>query len=357
MNLKLNGKNHPILIGTRVLNKLKHFAKKNGFQKIYCFSDVKLTGAREEMRNLFKGSEFTYHEIVVNAGETLKDIQSIYPIYGELLKAKADRDSVLIALGGGSIGDAGGFIASTYLRGIAWIGVPTTLLAQVDSSVGGKTGINHEFGKNLIGSFHQPELVLCDTDFLGTLSPREIASGIGEILKYAIAYDLKFFNYLDKNLGALLALDPKVTRYCIEHSLKFKVKAVQADVLDRKGVREILNFGHTFGHALETFTDHQTYQHGEAVIWGMKFAVALSLVRGHLDEKSAKKIETLLSRVPLPLLPKNLNFYEMIRAMKLDKKSSQNKVRFVLLQGIGKTVSDRNVTEIDLQKALQRIAR
>jgi 3-dehydroquinate synthase len=355
MKMKLRNTLYPIEIGSGVVNQLLPYLQKNNVYKVVLLCDERLTQARKRIRKQFVKTAIDFHEIPLTAGESLKEFQSIYPLYAELLKLKADRETVLIALGGGSIGDAIGFIAATYVRGIRWIGVPTTLLAQVDSSIGGKTGINHDSGKNLIGTFHQPSLVLCDPDFLETLSPREIASGVGEIVKYAITFDPKFFSYLTQNLEKLLNLDAKLTQTAIEKSLQFKVDAVEADEFDRKGVREVLNFGHTFGHALETLTEYETYQHGEAVVWGMRFAVALSLVRGHLDESSAVKIETLLDRIPVPALPKRLIFDEILQTMKKDKKSSRNLVRFVLLKKIGKTVSDREVQESDLRAAFQRM--
>jgi 3-dehydroquinate synthase len=357
MNLKLRGQVFPILAGFKILPELLKFVKKKKYSKVYLLSDENLKEARKKIARLFEKSKIEFFEIPVRAGESLKDIESVYPIYGELLKNKADRDSVILALGGGSIGDTAGFIASTYLRGIEWIGIPTTLLAQVDSSVGGKTGVNHSAGKNLIGTFHQPSLVICDTQFLATLGPREIASGIGEISKYGITYDPKFFQFLDENLNALLKINSKVTSNAIERSLKFKIKAVESDEYDRKGVREVLNFGHTFGHALETITHYETYQHGEAVIWGMRFATELSVVRGHLPEKAAKKIREFLARIPTPPLPADLSSALVFQTMKKDKKASQNKVRFVLLKNIGKTVSDREVTETDLENAFQRMKR
>jgi len=355
MKLRLRGSIYPVAAGQGEIKRLIPFLKKIAARKIILLSDQSLVKIRLKVKKQFSKYPFEFHEIALEAGEGLKDFHTIYPIYGRLLELKADRDSVLIALGGGSIGDAVGFVASTYLRGIRWIGLPTTLLAQVDSSIGGKTGINHQAGKNLIGSFHQPELVICDTDFLSTLSPREIASGIGEIVKYAITFDPKFFLYLDRNLGKLTTLNHKVMQKAIERSLKYKIKAVELDEFDRKGIREVLNFGHTFGHALETLTDYQVFQHGEAVIWGMRFAVTLSMIRGHLPECDGLKIDALLAKIPVPKLPKKIVLKTLLQAMKKDKKSSQNKVRFVLIKRLGKTVSDHHVTENDLERAFQRI--
>jgi 3-dehydroquinate synthase len=357
MNLKLRGETFSILTGSKIMPELLKFVRKKKYSKIYLLSDENLSVARALLKKLFAKSRIELHEIAVPSGESLKSIESVYPIYDELLKNRADRDSLLIALGGGSIGDVGGFVASTYLRGIDWVGIPTTLLAQVDSSVGGKTGINHGAGKNLIGSFHQPSLVVCDTQFLSTLGAREIASGIGEISKYAITYDPVFFKFLEENLDQLIKLKPKAMKHAIEKSLKFKVKAVERDEFDRKGFREVLNFGHTFGHALETFTQYERYQHGEAVIWGMRFATALSVILGHLKETVGNRIDTFLSRIPVPPLPNDLNAEVVFQLMKRDKKSSHDQVRFVLLEKLGKSISDKEVSPTDLSAAFQRITR
>lgn len=355
MKLTLNHGETQIEVGSGVSQKLISYLKKNRVKKVLLMSDQRLLKARASIKRILKLTQVESSEIALKAGENLKDFKSIYPLYGELLKKKLDRDSVIIALGGGSVGDAAGFVAATYLRGIDWIGIPTTLLSQVDSSIGGKTGINHGSGKNLIGAFHQPRLVICDIQFLGTLSSREIASGLGEMLKYAITYDEGFFSYFQKNLELLLKQDVKALETCIKRSLQFKINAVEKDEYDRTGVREVLNFGHTFGHALESYTTYQTYQHGEAVIWGMRFAVALSIERGHLTERAGLEILALLFRIPTPPLPENLNFKKIMEFMKKDKKSSNQKVRFVLLKKVGETVSDREITATDLEHALSRI--
>ncbi len=341
---------HPIYIGAGVIDRLPKFIRSRKSRKVVLIADRRLKSARQELRRLL-ANEFELSEIAVDAGEGFKDIESVYPIYGELLNCKADRDTLILALGGGSIGDAAGFIASTYLRGIDWVGLPTTLLAQVDSSIGGKTGINHREGKNLIGTFHQPKLVICDTQFLNTLGKREITSGLGEVIKYSLTFDPRFFSSLVKNLSELQKLQKKPIQSAIEKSLAWKCKAVMKDEFDRTGVREVLNFGHTFGHALESVTQYERYQHGEAVIWGMRFALALSVQRGHLKPKEHDLMDGLLARLPVPALPKGIASPIYFQAMKKDKKSSQNRVRFVLLDRLGHSISDSGVTESDLQSA------
>ncbi len=344
---------HPILIGEGALSSLPSLLTGRRSKKVFILADQRLKSARKLILQTLKSAGFDAVEIPVPAGEKLKDIQSVYPIYESLLSEKADRDSLLIALGGGTIGDVGGFIASTYLRGIDWIGVPTTLLAQVDSSVGGKTGINHKAGKNLIGTFHQPKAVICDTRFLKTLGRQEIISGIGEISKVALTFDPPFFSFLEKNLPALLKLDSKVAAKCIQKALQWKCVAVQKDEFDRKGVREVLNFGHTFGHALESATQYKKFQHGEAVIWGMRFAVALSEIRGHLSSKDRAQIDRFLRCLPVGSFLKFAKRDQIFPYMKKDKKSEAGSIRFVLLSRLGKSISDRKVTPADLNQAYE----
>ena len=346
-----NQLSYPIIIGENAIKVLPEFLSKRKSKKVYLISDVRLTAARKKILQLLIKKGLTVHEIPVKAGEKLKDIRSVYPIYGELLDKKADRDSIILALGGGTVGDVAGFIASTYLRGIDWVSIPSTLLAQVDSGTGGKTGINHSTGKNLIGTFHQPSLVICDTSLLRTLGKREMISGFGEIVKYAIAFDPTFFKYLETNLTLLLKFDRKVIQHCVERSLYWKCKLVEEDIFDRTGIREKLNFGHTFAHALETATQYKTYQHGEAVILGMRFAIRLSVQRGKLSSASMLKIDSLLSKLLVPKIPGKIKSAKIFELMKKDKKVEGDRVRFVLLERIGKTVSDSHVTLADLKEA------
>ncbi|MFZ4714209.1 MAG: 3-dehydroquinate synthase [Bacteriovoracaceae bacterium] len=354
LTLNLGKKKSSIIVGKGSLKEILHYLPKKT-SSLVLISDERLQTHRKMVMKVLKSSKLPVSEIVVKAGEDLKNIESIYPLYQNLLESNADRDTIIIALGGGSIGDAAGFIASTYLRGISWIGLPTTLLAQVDSAVGGKTGINHKVGKNLIGSFHQPCLVLCDSDFLNGLGEREIVSGTGEIIKYALTFDKPFFQYLEKNLDRLLKADPKILSEAITKSLKWKCKTVEKDEFDRLGIREVLNFGHTFGHALESATSYQVFQHGEAVLWGMRFALALSMVRGHISHADREKMDALIRRVPLISIPKHLKSQDIFPFMKKDKKASAGTIRFVLLDKIGRSISDKKVQAKDLDLAFELI--
>jgi 3-dehydroquinate synthase len=346
---------YDIQIGPGAIHSVGGWLKPFRSKRAFIIADEKLTDARRAVLAGLAKAGWETHEFPVRAGESLKDIESVYPLYGHLIKAKANRDSVLFALGGGSVGDAAGFVAATYLRGISWVGLPTTLLSQVDSSVGGKTGINHTDGKNLIGAFHQPSLVVCDTHFLRTLSSREIVSGFGETVKYGFIFDPKFHAYLEANVGRFLELDAKVLAYSVKRSLQWKAKAVAQDEFDRKGIREVLNFGHTFGHALESVTHYESYQHGEAVLWGMRFALALSQVRRKLAAKTRAQLDSFLATIPVPPIPANFGPAEFFAHMSRDKKVRDGRLHFVLLRRLGETVSDSRVTERDLHAAYELI--
>lgn len=355
VKVSLGSRSYGISVGSGIIQSLGKLLSKAPSKRAFIVADQNLEIARKALLKSLESAGWETFEIPVQAGESLKDFKNLYPLYGELLKAKANRDSVLFALGGGSVGDAAGFLASTYLRGIAWVGVPTTLLAQVDSSIGGKTAVNHEAGKNLIGTFHQPSLVVCDTDFLKTLSRREIVSGSGEIAKYALIYDSKFLTYLEKNLDALLAQDAKAMTYAIQKSVQWKAKIVARDEFDVKGIREALNFGHTFGHALESLTRYETYQHGEAVIWGMRFALALSQVRKKISPKKREALDLFLSRLEVPALPQGFGPAQFYEVMTKDKKVRGGKIHFVLLKDVGKTTSDSGVTPEDITQAFELV--
>lgn len=362
MQVKLGARSYSVFVGPGVTNRLgqvlRQLRSPTGriqSQRGILLADERLTHPIQKVLAVLRKSGWQMDVIKVAAGESLKDFHSILPLYGEFLKLGIDRSSTVFVLGGGTLGDAGGFLASTYLRGVSWVGIPTTLLAQVDSSIGGKTAVNHSLGKNLIGTFHQPALVICDTNFLKTLSLREIISGLGEVIKYALTYDKELFDYLNKHWRAALDLDSKVLSKLVSESLFWKSKVVAADEWDLKGRREVLNFGHTFGHALEAVTNYEVFQHGEAVIWGMRFAISLSEIRGHLSLSQAKNITAFLNMIEVPALPKHIGFDELTQAMAKDKKKHEGRIRFVLLKRLGRAVLDVNVTRDDLENAYQRL--
>jgi 3-dehydroquinate synthase len=269
-----------------------------------------------------------------NDVEQAKTLESVETIARSLSRAGADRRAVLVAVGGGVVGDVAGFAAATYLRGIALVQVPTTLLAHVDSAIGGKTGVNLPEGKNLVGAFYSPRLVLSDPQTLRTLKDREFRGGIAEVVKYGVISDAELFTYLEANMGRLLQRDRQVLAYIIPRCAEIKARVVSHDEHE-SGLREILNFGHTFGHALENVTEYRVFQHGEAVAWGMMTAALLGYVAGITPEKDATRIISLTQRMgALPDWPKT-DLARFVSAMRSDKKTRDGKIRFVLAPRIG----------------------
>ena len=351
LRVLLGSRSYTVQIGPGQIHHLAEAYCGKGPKIAVIISDKKLISARKTLKNALTQNHWKFIEIAVQAGESLKDLTQLLPIYEELTRIKASRDTVLFALGGGTIGDAAGFVASTYMRGIPWVSIPTTLLAQVDSGVGGKTAVNHPAVKNLIGTFYQPKLVICDTDFLQTLTRRELVSGLGEVVKYALAFDPKLFSFIVDNKSALLALDPQVLTHAICRSLHWKCKKVSADEFDQKGIREALNLGHTFAHALESLTSYKTFQHGEAVIWGLRFALALSQVKNRISPSARRKYDHFLSELPVPALPQKLKIGDLIKKMKQDKKARNGKVKFVLISRHGELTSAVSIEDSHIRKA------
>ena len=275
--------------------------------------------------------------IVLPDGEAYKNNESLQRIYDVLLQNRMERKGTLIALGGGVIGDLTGFAAATYLRGVPFVQIPTTLLAQVDSSVGGKTGINHALGKNMIGAFYQPQLVLADTTTLNTLPDRELSAGMAEIIKYGLISDLAFFEWLESNMEKLLARDPTALTYAIQRSCQNKAEVVAADERE-SGQRALLNLGHTFGHAIEAGLGYGVWLHSEAVGAGMLLAAVLSQRMGWLSVPDVQRIEALIIKARLPHIAPNLGPDKYLNLMGLDKKVEGGKLRFVLLKALGTAV-------------------
>jgi 3-dehydroquinate synthase len=274
-------------------------------------------------------------QVVLPDGERYKTLEVWNQIFDALLGSRFGRDCTVVALGGGVVGDMAGFAAACYQRGVAFIQVPTTLLAQVDSSVGGKTGINHALGKNMIGAFHQPRAVIADTDTLATLPDRELSAGIAEVIKYGLIRDSQFFGWLEENMPALLARDSAALAYAIERSCQNKAEVVAADELEA-GQRALLNLGHTFGHAIETGMGYGAWLHGEAVAAGMCMAVDLSRRLGWLDPTSADRARDLIAAARLPVAPPaELDPRRFRELMAVDKKVQDGRLRLVLLKGIG----------------------
>jgi len=263
-------------------------------------------------------------------GESFKTVATMQKILDKLVASGANRDTTVIALGGGVVGDIAGFAAACYMRGVAYIQVPTTLLAQVDSSVGGKTGVNHEKGKNLIGAFHQPQVVLIDTDTLNSLPVRELKAGLAEVIKYGAICDRDFFAWLESNMGSLLEKDPEALAHAIQRSCELKAEVVAQDERE-SGRRAILNFGHTFGHAIEHCLGYGQWLHGEAVAAGMVMAAELSGIAA----ADRARLSELITAAGLPTQAPAIGSEQWLDAMGMDKKVQQKQLRFVLLRSLG----------------------
>ena len=274
-------------------------------------------------------------------GEAYKDWPTLQLIFDALLKNTCDRKTVLFALGGGVVGDMTGFAAASYMRGVPFVQVPTTLLAQVDSSVGGKTAINHPLGKNMIGAFYQPQLVVCDLDVLKTLPPRELSAGLAEIIKYGPIADMAFFDWIESNIDALMASEPAALAHAIKRSCEIKAHVVGQDEREQ-GLRAILNFGHTFGHAIESGLGYGHWLHGEGVGCGMVMAAHLSQRLGLIDMAFVERLMRLIKQAGLPVkgpvLDAKDNAGRYLELMRIDKKSEAGEIRFVLIDGPGTAV-------------------
>jgi len=300
-----------------------------------------------------KDAGYDLTEVLIPDGEEFKSLASMEKIYESLLKAKLDRKSALIGLGGGVIGDITGFAASTYMRGIDFIQVPTTLLAQVDSSVGGKTGVNHPLGKNMIGTFWQPRLVWVDTATLETLPRREFLSGLGEVIKYGVIWDKDFFSYLETNRDKLLKLDITALTHIIRRSCEIKAEVVSKDERE-SGLRAILNYGHTIGHAIETLTGYKRYLHGESVAIGMHMEAKLSQKAGLISDKEVLRIKALIDSCELPTeIPHEIKINDLMEKMQIDKKTVAGQMHFVLPEKVGSVKIHGGITAEDIEKLVE----
>ncbi len=292
--------------------------------------------------------------ILLPDGERYKNLQSVSRVYEALIRAGADRGSAIVAVGGGVVGDTAGFAAASYLRGITLVHVPTTLLAQVDSSIGGKVGVNHALGKNLIGAFHQPAVVVIDPLVLRTLPRREFRSGLYEVVKYGMIASRSLFDLLVARTKAVFARDPQVLVPAIVESCRIKADVVTKDEREG-GLRRILNYGHTVGHALEAVTRYRRFRHGEAIAYGMLAAADLAVARGALAERERHALAQLIAKLgPLPPIA-DLSMQEIIEAVRRDKKVVNGKLHFVIAIEIGATMTVDDVTEEELRATLERL--
>ena len=300
-----------------------------------------------------KKAGFDVLVVTIPDGEEYKDLLRLQHIYDELLAHKLDRSSALIALGGGVIGDITGFAASTYMRGISCIQVPTTLLSQVDSSVGGKTGINHKLGKNMIGTFWQPRLVWIDVATLKTLRRRELLSGLAEVIKYGVIYDIELFAFLEVNRDKILNLDTDALTYIIRRSCEIKADVVSKDEREA-GLRSILNYGHTIGHAIETVTGYTRFLHGEAVATGMYLEARLSQILNLIDKDQVFRIKAVIDSYGLPSeMQADIDINGILSSMQLDKKAVAGELKFILPEKIGRVKIYKGATEKSIRESLQ----
>jgi 3-dehydroquinate synthase len=353
LSVDLGERSYPISIGEGLL-------QQPGLLNPYIHGQQVLVVTNETIAPLYLQSileslsSFQVESVVLPDGEKYKTLETLNTIFDTLLSKKHNRTTTLVALGGGVIGDMTGFAAACYQRGVNFIQLPTTLLAQVDSSVGGKTAVNHPNGKNMIGAFYQPQCVIADTSTLNTLDDRQLRAGLAEVIKYGLITDAEFFSWLENNIDLLLGRDSEALAFAIERSCENKAKVVSQDEREG-GIRAILNLGHTFGHAIETFQSYKEWLHGEAIAAGMVLAAELSLAMGWISEQEVNRIQALLAKCDLPIVPPSTmspdKFFEL---MSVDKKVLDGSLRLVLLKSIGDAVVTSDFDASLLKGLLQR---
>ena len=353
LNVELGDRSYPIYIGQGLLQEPELLIP-------HIHGESALIVSNETVAPLYLQqvsahlSKIRHGNSILPDGEKYKNLDELNQIFSDLLEQKHNRQTTLIALGGGVVGDMTGFAAASYQRGVTFIQIPTTLLAQVDSSVGGKTGVNHALGKNMIGAFHQPQCVIIDTDTLDTLEDRQLHAGLAEIIKYGLIIDAEFFVWLEDNLDALLVRDKTALAYAIRRSCEIKAAVVAADELE-KGQRALLNLGHTFGHAIETATGYGNWLHGEAVGCGMLMAAELSTQMGWLTQEEFQRTRRLIERSHLPTTPPaDMSVDQFLELMAVDKKVLDGQLRLVLVKSIGKAVVSTDFSNEKLKRCLQQ---
>ena len=351
LKVSLGDRSYPIHIGAGLLDDRALFGSLVKAEQVMLLSnDVVAPLFMERVRAHF--SDRRCETLVLPDGEEHKTLDTFGTVMGFMLEKRLERGALLVALGGGVIGDLGGFAAACYQRGIDFLQVPTTLLAQVDSSVGGKTAVNHPLGKNMIGAFHQPIAVVADTDTLASLPARELHAGLAEVIKYGLIRDLPFFEWLEAHLDALLAREPAALVEAVRRSCQNKAEVVAADERET-GERATLNLGHTFGHAIETASGYGNWLHGEAVAAGMCMAARLSARAGWLSEAELARCVALLARAQLPTAPPpQISAARFRELMAHDKKNVGGRIRLVLLQGLGKSCVTRDYDDALLETVL-----
>ncbi|GIL79388.1 hypothetical protein Vretimale_16554 [Volvox reticuliferus] len=357
VHVDLGDRSYPIYIGAGLLEQGELLRKHITGKRVLIVTNETVGPIYLERcrKALLDGGQLQVDDVILPDGEKYKSIDVLEKVWNKALECRMDRGTTFLALGGGVVGDMTGFAAACYQRGVHFVQVPTTVMAQVDSSVGGKTGVNHPLGKNMIGAFYQPRVVLVDTDTLATLPDRELASGISEIIKYGLIRDAPFFEWLEASMERLLARDPEAIAYAVERSCINKAEVVAADERESsEGIRATLNLGHTFGHAIETGTGYGVWLHGEAVAAGMVMAADLSYRLGWINKALYDRIVALLARARLPISPPPSMTADQFRSlMAVDKKVLAGKLRLILLRGpLGNCVCTENFDPAKLDETL-----
>lgn len=356
LNVSLAERSYPILIGAGLLSRADLIRPHLPNPRVALISNTTVAPLyMDQLRRGLVQTGVAVTPVILPDGEAHKNWESLNLIYDAMLSSRCDRGTTIVALGGGVIGDLAGFAAATYQRGVPFIQIPTTLLSQVDSSVGGKTGINHPRGKNMVGAFWQPRLVLADTDTLNTLPRRELSSGMAEVIKYGLIRDLPFLEWLEANMTGLMARDSEMLAHAIERSCANKAEVVAADELEtaKEGGRALLNLGHTFGHAIETGMGYGEWLHGEAVAAGTAMAAELSRRLGWLSKADLERVEAVLRRAGLPVKGPALGAERYLELMSHDKKVVAGKLRLVLLKALAEAVTYADAPRAEIMAAIK----
>jgi len=351
LNVELGVKSYPIYIGSNLLSQKSYLENHISGQQVMIVSNSTIGPLYlDKLTKLL--DNFKVEVTILPDGEQYKTLETTNIIFDALLKAKFDRSATLIALGGGVIGDITGFAAASYQRGINFIQIPTTLLSQVDSSVGGKTGVNHVLGKNMIGAFYQPQAVIIDVDTLKTLNEREFSAGMAEVIKYGLLGNVDFLLELEKNIDAIMNRDKNLIIDAVSRSCGDKANIVVEDEFER-GKRSLLNFGHTFGHGIENVLGYGTYLHGEAISIGMYMSAKLSELEGNLSVDDVERVKNILTKAKLPCnIEGRVSSENLIKAMSIDKKSIDGNIRLVLLKSLGDSYLSDSYSQENFQQVI-----
>ncbi|MDY0014375.1 MAG: 3-dehydroquinate synthase [Rhodocyclaceae bacterium] len=352
LNVSLGSRSYPIHIGSGLLGEPELFRPHLGKRVAVISNEVVAPLYLDRLRQTLLTLGVEVHEIILPDGESHKDWQTLNLIFDGLLSGRCDRKTTLIALGGGVVGDMVGFAAATYQRGVPFIQVPTTLLSQVDSSVGGKTAINHPLGKNMIGAFYQPRLVVADTSTLNTLPDRELSAGLAEVIKYGLIRDPAFLGWIEERMSALRERRPDALAYAIERSCQNKAEVVAADETEQ-GERALLNLGHTFGHAIEAGLGYGAWLHGEAVAAGTVMAAELSRRLGWLNPPEVARVRAILEQAGLPVVAPAMGSERYLELMAHDKKVADGQLRLILLRSLGAAVIHGGAPVADIRAAIE----